>query len=103
MDQNVALTCAYLDEVAQQWQALQCPSESYEGSTATCCTTHLSKFALVPTEYLQIITGEIMPVESPMFTTRYLVGCVVAISIMLVLLGCVAKQIVNLRTEQKLY
>ena len=103
MDEGVSLTCAYLDEIANQWQALRCPYESYGDSIATCCTTHLSKFALVPTEYLQVITGEATPIETPLYTTRYLIGCVIALSIMVVLLCCLARQILFLRSEKKLY
>ena len=29
MDKDVALTCAYFNEISQQWKALQCPKESY--------------------------------------------------------------------------
>ena len=103
MDQGLSLTCAYLDEVANQWEALKCPGESYGDTSATCCTSHLSKFALVPTEYHQILTGEAKPVETPLFTTRYLIGCVIAFSVMLLALGCLAKQILNLRSEKRLY
>jgi len=103
MDQDLSLTCAYLDEVANQWEALKCPGESYGDTTATCCTSHLSKFALVPTEYLQILAGEAKPVETPLFSTRYLIGCAIAFSVMLLALGCLAKQILNLRSETRLY
>lgn len=62
------LACAFFNEAAGDWEALKCENEpAQEAGYVTCCTDHLTKFALVPTEYLTIVreapTHEKQPVE----------------------------------------
>ena len=103
LDSGVPLTCAYMDEVAQQWKALNCPQEHFSDSVATCCTTHLSKFALVRTEYLDVISGNAKAVEVSAFTTINLVGCLIGVFVLLVSAGCLIRQVAIYRSERKQY
>ena len=103
LDSDVPVTCAYMDEAANQWKALSCPQETYSDSVATCCTTHLSKFALVRTEYLDVIAGHAKAVEVPAFTTINLVGCLIGVAALIITMGCFIRQVMIYRSERKLY
>jgi hypothetical protein len=103
LDSDVPVTCAYMDEAAKQWKALNCPQETFSDSVATCCTTHLSKFALVRTEYLDVIGGNAKAVEVAAFTTMNLVGCLIGVLAVIITMGCFIRQVVIYRSERKLY
>ena len=49
------LTCAYFNEEAGDWEALKCANEVVTEASITCCTDHLTRFALVPIEYLEVV------------------------------------------------
>jgi len=50
------LACAFFNEDAGDWEALKCENEvPTEDGFVTCCTDHLTMFALVPAEYLEIV------------------------------------------------
>ena len=103
LDSDVPVTCAYMDEVANQWKALNCPQETFSDSVATCCTTHLSKFALVRTEYLDVLAGKAQDVEVAAFTTVNLVGCAIGVLALIITIGCFMRQVMIYRSERKLY
>jgi hypothetical protein len=103
VDAGESLTCAYLDEVARQWKALNCPQEHFTDSVATCCTTHLSKFALVRTEYLDVVSGNAKAVEVEAFSTANIVGCLIGFVILIVAVGCTTRQLHVLNNERKHY
>ena len=49
------LTCAFFNEEEGDWEALTCAEEHNSDSHVTCCANHLTRFALVPAEYLQVV------------------------------------------------
>lgn len=50
------LACAFFNEAASDWEALTCENEpAQEAGFVTCCTDHLTKFALVPAEYFSAV------------------------------------------------
>ncbi len=49
------LQCAYFDETDKMWLGLECPlpfKHEYKNQFAICCTTHLTKFTLMPFTFL---------------------------------------------------
>ena len=50
------LACAFFNEDVGDWESLKCENEvAAEEGFITCCTDHLTRFALVPAEYLEIV------------------------------------------------
>jgi len=108
------LTCAYFNEEISSWESLKCDNEIMAQDTVTCCTTHLTRFALVPAEYLEVVDGVQQKNGIPDGTVeiaesgrginwKYLVGCIAAFLTLVGTLFCLGKQIFAFKTEKKRY
>jgi len=51
------LACAFFNDFSGDWQALECDNEEKTDTHVTCCTNHLTRFALVPAEYLELVNN----------------------------------------------
>lgn len=53
------MKCAYFSEIKEQWQLLECNARDFSGEfisdddVITCCTRHLTTFAIVYDKYFQ--------------------------------------------------
>lgn len=113
------LTCAFYNEDDSDWEALKCDSElPVSEDSITCCTRHLTRFALVPAEYLEIV-NTIQKTEEKVIereevaqevkeapkglNVKYLVGSICAVLTLAATLFCLGKQILALKTEKRRY
>ena len=117
--EGVDLTCAYFNEQAGDWEALNCANEVVTDEHITCCTDHLTRFALVPIEYLEVVrvvqqieenqieqvkTVDVVLSDSGRgINTKYLIGCICALVTLVATVLCLAKQICAFKTEKKRY
>lgn len=90
------LTCAFYNEDIQDWESLKCSNEIVTDGHITCCTNHLTRFALVPAEYLEIATqkdGETIELSesSRGINFKYLAGCIIAFVTLVGTLLCLGK------------
>lgn len=85
----------------------------------TCCANHLTRFALVPAEYLEIVKGVqegrgkqadgaddinmSLSDSGRGLNIKYLVGCICAFLTLVATLFCLGKQIFAFKTEKKRY
>ena len=112
------LTCAFFNEASADWESLKCENEQASDEHVTCCTDHLTRFALVPVEYLEIvrtvqkieekkIEPEAAAVElsdsGRSLNVKYLIGCICAFVTLVATLFCLGKQIFAFKTEKKRY
>lgn len=112
------LTCAFYNEQAGDWESLKCDNEVATDEHITCCTDHLTRFALVPVEYLEVVR-EVQKLEEKQIeaepakieltdqgrgiNVKYLIGCVCAFFTLVGTLFCLGKQIFAFKTEKKRY
>lgn len=101
------LTCAFFDEEAGDWEALTCADEHASDSHVTCCSNHLTRFALVPAEYLEIVqevkegrdknsdgsenVNVSLSDSGRGLNVKYLIGCVCAFFTLVATLFCLGK------------
>lgn len=114
---TLTLTCAFFNEEAGDWEALTCADEYASDSHVTCCANHLTRFALVPAEYLEIVkqVQEGRDKQTPSsanvslsdsgrgINVKYLIGCICAFFTLVATLFCLGKQIFAFKTEKKRY
>ena len=131
-----SLACAFFNETAGDWEALTCQNQEAADLHAqdgyiTCCTDHLTRFALVPAEYLEIVDEAVKEDKRPVQTEKepaqveadepenppavgvadtgsginikYLVGCICALLTLVGTLLCLGKQVFAFRSEKRRY
>jgi len=80
------LVCAFFDESQVEWTALNCPGEGAPTSEGqvTCCTDHLTKFALIPRPFLSMASSGDIKATPARINLGYLAGSIVAFVVFLV-------------------
>lgn len=102
-DAGDELTCSKYDDDAQQWQALDCPEESFAETSATCCSRSFGTFGLISTELIEVAAGTAPDLHDviPPFTPSYLIAAIVAMTTMVISFMCMCWQIKKCRDERK--
>lgn len=104
-DAGVELACSVLDEETGHWQGLNCPEEQFSETSVTCCARSFGTFGLIPKEYLEILAGTAVDLESmiPPFTMSYLIAAIAGMIAMIISCGCMLRQLRLCLQERKQY